>query len=92
VNLITFEIRINVLEVRALAVNVDADQNFIRQGLQCPPHEGLEDVPRHVNLSQITGSLCMGIVIVGGHEVLQPRLHHDPPKQMTVKRPAEDNL
>ena len=92
VHLIALEVRIHLFAMRAIPIDVNADKDLVRQSLKRPPNQGLEHLTGHVNLSQITGSLSVGIVIVGGHQILQPRLHHDPPKQMTVKRPAEDNL
>ena len=92
VDVVALKVRFHVFPVGTVAVDVNPNQNLIGQGLERPPHEGLEHLSRHVNLSDITGSLCVRIVVVRGHEVLQPRLHHVPAKQMTVKRPAEDNL
>ena len=76
----------------AVAVDVNADQNFIGQGLKRPPNEGLKHITRHVNLGEVTATLGVRIPVVGGHEVLQPRLHHEIPKHPSVKRPAKDNL
>ena len=75
-----------------VAVDVDADQNFIGQSLKGPPNEGLKHITGHVDLGEVPATLGVRISVVGGHEVLQPRLHHDFPKHPSVKRPAKDNL
>ena len=59
VDLIALKKRLNVLAVRLLCVNVNADQNLVGQGLKGPPHEGLKHLAGHVDLSQIARPLLV---------------------------------
>ena len=58
-HLFALKVRLNFLAVGLFSVDVDTDQDFVGKGLKGPPNEGLEHFSRHVDLSEITGSLRM---------------------------------
>jgi hypothetical protein len=43
----------------SFGIDVNADQDFVRQGLEGPPNEGLKHLSWHVNLGEVTASLFM---------------------------------
>ena len=89
---ISLEVRFNLFPVRLVGVHVNSHQDFVGERLKRPPYQGLEHLAGNVNLGEITVALLVRIAVVGGHQVDQPRLHHDPCREPSVKRPAKDNL
>ena len=75
VDFVALEIGVHIAAMGAVAVDVNADQNFIGQGLKRPPNEGLKHITRHVNLGEVTATLGVRIPVVGGHEVLLSLIH-----------------
>jgi hypothetical protein len=53
----TLEVGFNLFSMGSFGVDVNADQDFVGQGLEGPPNEGLEDLPWHVNLGEVTATL-----------------------------------
>ena len=62
--------------VRTLAVHVQSDQDFVRQRLQGPPHEVLQDGTGQVNLGRVGFTALQRFLVVAFHRFDEPCLDH----------------
>lgn len=68
--------RFRIRLVRALAVHVQSDQDFVRQRLQGPPNEVLQDRTGQVDLSRVGFTALQRLLVVAFHCFNEPCLDH----------------